>query len=143
MISMSRKKGLTRREAITLGIAVPLALALPQTVGGAIPGLKAIATMNWETRALWLKATLGDAEAMGGLALSYEWGDGVPEDEGRGIHWLKRAAESGDSWAQAWLGVKYKEGWMVPRNPTLARYLFRKAAAKGEEIAISELKGRA
>ena len=142
MDSMMKNKGLTRRKVITLGLAAPLALAIHRSVEGAIPVLISVARMNWETRALWLKATLGDAEAMCDLALAYEWGDGVPEDGKRSVYWMKRAADLGCPFAQRWMSIRYEYGWGVPEDRRRAFVLLHKAADGRDWEAMLYLAGR-
>ncbi|MDR0736241.1 MAG: sel1 repeat family protein [Zoogloeaceae bacterium] len=56
------------------------------------------ARMQWLQRA----AEQGDAEARKNLARAYERGNGVPQDEGKALFWMRAAAQESDH-AKGWL----------------------------------------
>ena len=52
-------------------------------------------------------AERGHAEAQFVLAVTYDQGDGVPEDDAEAVRWYRKAAEQGHALAQFGLGTMY------------------------------------
>jgi TPR repeat protein len=88
-----------------------------------------------ETKA---RAEQGDAKAQFDLAMSYNIGIGVPQDDAESAKWYRKGAEQGDATAQCFLGVFYAQGRGVPQNDTEAAKWYRKAAEQGNAPAQYE-----
>jgi TPR repeat protein len=82
------------------------------------------------------KAQQGDADAQYYLASSYlHGGEGVLKDTGKGIEWLRKAAEQGHDRGQVALATLYWEGEVVVKDFHEAVKWYRKAADKGNAAA--------
>ena len=81
-----------------------------------------------ETKAL---AELGMAAAQFNLALMYDNGEGVPENDAEAVKWYRKAADQGHSGAQFNLAIMYATGEGVPENDAEAVKWYRKAADQG------------
>lgn len=77
------------------------------------------------------RADAGDATDQFLLALSFNGGDGLPEDTVKAVYYLKKAAEQGHSGAQYFLGIMYGAGRGVPRDTNISAFWNRKAAEQG------------
>ena len=67
------------------------------------------------------RAQKGEAEAQFELAKDYEGGRiGLPQDLAQAQHWYREAANQGEPFAEASLGIMYNVGKGVPRDPVLA-----------------------
>lgn len=84
-------------------------------------------------------AIKGYVEAQYKLALMYGNGEGVPENSGQYIKWMKMASDKGHTQAQYSMGYAYLYGSNVPKNQSEGLRLLRLAAAKGDQLAIMEL----
>jgi hypothetical protein len=84
-------------------------------------------------------AEQGIAEAQYALALMYDLGRGVPENDAEAVKWYAKAADQGYANAQYNLGFMYGTGEGVPENDAEAVKWFRKAAAQGLADAQSKL----
>ena len=61
---------------------------------------------------LWHSLALqGNADAQFNLAMIYHSGAAGPLNEKEAVKWYKKAAENGQSQAQEYLAVGYREGW--------------------------------
>lgn len=81
---------------------------------------------------LTAKAKAGNAEACRALSTRYALGEpGLPQDEKLALHWLKKAAEGGDSMAQHNLGAAYFNGTGVAKDEKAASAWLKKAAEGG------------
>jgi TPR repeat protein len=69
------------------------------------------------------------------LAGDYFVGRGVPQDAKRAAYWYKKAAESGDPWAENQLGFLCQTGQGVQADPDCALHWYQLAAASGLPIA--------
>ncbi len=92
---------------------------------------------------LALKAERGypGAQAILGTSLIFAQ-NGYKQNVEEGLKWLQKAAENGDSGAQAELGTLYREGWFVTKDLTEALKWFRLAASQGNpgaENAIGKM----
>jgi len=96
----------------------------------------AAATEFDETKAL---ADQGYAFAQFNLALMYDYGNGVPENDAEAVKWYRKAADQGNAKSQFNLGFMYDAGEGVPENDSEAVKWFRKAAAQGLANAQSKL----
>ena len=79
-----------------------------------------------------LLAAEGDAIAQYNLALLYEYGDGLPQDDAEAVKWYTLAAEQGVAWAQSNLGVKYASGDGVQEDDVEAVKWYKLAAEQGD-----------
>ena len=77
------------------------------------------------------KAEQGDAKAQLLLALMYDTGNGVPQDNRKSFEWCKKSAEHGFAEAQLLLGLMYDVGNGVPKSNKKAVKWCRKAANQG------------
>ena len=83
-----------------------------------------------------LAAEQGDAEAQYRLALMYEQGEGVPENNKQAVKWYRLAAEQGYVEAQYELGVRYMDGNDgVIQDYVYAHMWYNLAASNGAEYA--------
>lgn len=69
----------------------------------------------------------------------YEKGKGVPKDYAVAAGWYRKAAEQGNSQAQAFLGDYYARGQGVTQDYAAAAKWYRKAAEKGVPQAQNNL----
>ena len=81
------------------------------------------------------KAAAGDANAQYMLGLTYDLGQGVPENKAEAVKWYRLAAAQGLADAQLSLGAMYEYGQGVPEDKTEAVKWFRLAAAQGDASA--------
>jgi hypothetical protein len=84
-------------------------------------------------------AEQGHAEAQCLLGVSYEHGDGVPQDFAEAVNWFRKAAAQGHAAAQCLLGESYYQGEGVPRDYAEAVKWFRRAADQGQAGAQYDL----
>jgi TPR repeat protein len=82
-------------------------------------------------------ANLGEPRAQYDLALLYDKGVGVPQNDAEARRWYTRAAEQGDARAQYNLGLMYMNGQGVLPNPVLAYYWVSLSVAQGNGHAPS------
>jgi TPR repeat protein len=80
-------------------------------------------------------ADQGLAAAQYNLALMYDLGRGVPENDAEAVKWYAKAADQGHSGAQSNLGFMYDNGEGVPENDAEAVKWYRKAADQGRSGA--------
>jgi len=77
------------------------------------------------------RALKGDAEAQFDLAKGYEGGRmGLPQDYAQAAHWYREAANRGDPFAQASLGIFYNMGKGVPRDYVVSYVWFSRSASR-------------
>ncbi len=74
------------------------------------------------------------------LAYCYCKGELVEKNEAEAVRLHTRAAEKGNKSGQYRLGWMYEQGMGVETDQEKAIFWYRKAAAKGEELAIDRLK---
>lgn len=80
----------------------------------------------------WLPlAKRGDAAAQHNLAVLYDHGQGVPEDDELALKWYRRAAENGHAASQYTLGLIYSKGHGVQRDMREALDWYQQAAEQG------------
>ena len=80
--------------------------------------------------ALREQAEAGDATAQFNLGVSYDNGQGVPQDYQEAVRWYTLAAEQGLALAQFNLGFRYANGEGVPQDDMLAHMWLNLAASK-------------
>lgn len=94
--------------------------------------LKAYDAEDYATALKWrFLAERGDAAAQFNLALIYERGQGVVQDDKEVVAWLRKAAEQAHALAQHNLGAKYELGRGVVQDYKEAVAWYRKAAEQG------------
>ena len=90
------------------------------------------------------RAAQGDADAQFTLGKNYEAGrGGLTRDFAEAERWYRRAAEQGDVFAQASLGILHRFGKGVPQDYIQAYQWFYLAAAHstgGEQESIAEMR---
>ena len=85
-----------------------------------------------ETKAL---ADKGLAAAQYNLALKYDFGKGVPENDAEAVKWYTKAADQGNAAAQFNLGYMYATGEGVPENNIRAYVWWSMAKTQGHTKA--------
>ena len=89
-------------------------------------------------------AQKGDAEAQFELGKNYETGRiGLPKDFAQAEHWYRLAAEQGDPFAEASLGLLYQFGKGVKKDSVQALMWYEVALARssvGDRASIAELR---
>jgi TPR repeat protein len=73
------------------------------------------------------------------LGVTYQNGQGVPQDNQQALAWFNKAAEQGHAPAQFNLGVMYQHGQGVPQDNQQAVAWYRKAAEQGNAEAQHNL----
>ncbi len=121
-----------------IGLLLVSAVALADASGNAR------ASVDEQERAVALKlmkefAEFGDAAAQFNLAVAYEFGLDVPQNDEQAVYWYRKAAEQGLAVAQSSLGVMYARGKGVARDDTQAAYWYEKAAEQGDSKAQNNL----
>lgn len=92
------------------------------------------------TRAL---AEAGDAPSQYILALSYESGQGLPQNAEAACYWARRAAEQGQPEAELMVGRYYQQGFGVARDAQEGRRWIELAASQGLAEALELLQADA
>ena len=82
------------------------------------------------------QAEQGDPDAIFKLAVAYQRGRGVKEDDAKAAALYRDAAQRGDARAMANLGVMYSRGDGVAHDDALAIEWYRKAADAGSTKAM-------
>lgn len=85
-------------------------------------------------------AERGDAKAQYNLGAMYNNGEGVPQDFGQSVKWLRKAALQGNPSGQLCLGLMYEMGLGVQSDFSEALAWYRKAAEQGDaraEVSLS------
>jgi TPR repeat protein len=94
-------------------------------------------------RTLVAQAEQGDRDAMFRLAVAYQNGRGVAEDDLKAVELYRKAAAKGDARAMANLGVMYSRGEGVAKDDSAAIAWYTKAAEAGSAKAMVMLGSRA
>ena len=89
-----------------------------------------------ETKAL---AEQGYVNAQYNLALIYDFGKGVPENDAEAFKWYRKAADQGNAAAQFNLGYMYATGEGVPENNIRAYVWWSMAKTQGHTKAAGNL----
>ncbi len=93
-------------------------------------------------KALSNDAENGSEEAQLNLAMMWQLGLVVPEDEAKAAYWFRLATEQGDSKAQSIMGLIYAKGQGVPQDDRASMKWYRlaaKASIASERAKIYEL----
>lgn len=90
----------------------------------------------------WFRAAadLGHAPSMAELALCYELGCGVEQDDGMSLDWYRRAADAGYDQAYYSVGEHFEEARGVPLDHEEACVWYWRAARCGEEEGLDGLR---
>ena len=86
-----------------------------------------------------VRAKNGDVEAQFVLGYMYDYGEGLPRDSEKAVHWYTKASEQGEARASYGLGLMYKYGEGVPQNLQQVVYWYTKASEQGDAQAQHEL----
>ncbi len=84
-------------------------------------------------------AEKGEADCQFNLALIYEKGIGITQDEKEAVVWYRKSAEQGNANAQFNLGVLYENGRGCAVDFAQANQWYRKASVQGDALAIGNL----
>ena len=92
---------------------------------------------NWEKAAYWLQeaAKNGNTEAFTMIGICYKEGRGVAVNDVKAYKWLKKGAETGNSYAQLACGDILQKNGHIDQ----AKYWWMRAAAQGNEMAKERL----
>jgi TPR repeat protein len=112
------------------------ALALLYEHGKKSVELDVVKAAEWLQRA----AEAGHVEAMAELALCYELGCGVEQNDERALDWYMKAAEKGSLVAKYSVGEAFEEARGVPQSHEEACLWYYKAAMEGDEDAKTALR---
>lgn len=112
------------------------ALALLYEHGKRSVELDVVKAAEWLQRA----AEAGHVEAMAELALCYELGCGVDQNDERALDWYMKAAEHGSLVAKYSVGEAFEEARGVPQSHEEACLWYYKAAMEGDEDAKTALR---
>jgi uncharacterized protein len=93
--------------------------------------------INNEEAARWyrLSAEQGIADASFSLALMYDEGRGVTQDDKESVKWFRLSAEQGDAMAQVFIGSMYEGGEAMTQNYNEAIKWYRLSAEQGNATA--------
>ena len=94
--------------------------------------------VNYFNRLLTLAVT-GNVEAQVGVAEAYFYGRGVATNRVEAVRWYRRAAEAGEPFAQASLGLCCLRGWGCEKDRYEAVRWYGQAAENGNLMAMSDL----
>ncbi len=86
--------------------------------------------------ALTEAAEKGDADAQFTLGSAYQMGDGVPQNDIKGVYWMKKSANQGNVDAQFNLGIVYRGGYGVTQDLVTAYMWLEMAVANGSARAF-------
>ena len=100
---------------------------------------KSVSTYSVDIETLQQAALAGDPQALFQLAINYEQGRGVAENQQEAFYCYHQAAELGHVTAQLNLGWAYSNGIGVPQDNDKAFYWYQKAARQGHPTAQFDL----
>lgn len=139
MKHISKRRVIAVAGRTVLGAAVVLSGWLMQPayaydsvrLAAALDGLNARTFPDWESQ-----AHAGDPLAQNVVGMAYKYGDVVPQNHARSLHWFQQAAQQGDADAQFNLGRIYGKATgsvygkqrAIPRDDITAAFWYRKAA---------------
>nr|WP_171015416.1 tetratricopeptide repeat protein [Methylobacterium sp. L1A1] len=88
-----------------------------------------------ESGPLYLKAAeLGYSAAQSKLSSAYEYGEGVPKDAQKSLHWAQKAADQSETYGFYRLALAYQYGRTVDIDMNKAIELYTKAARGGTSL---------
>lgn len=85
-------------------------------------------------------AELGNAQAQLLLGTMYDYGLGIPEDDGEALKWYRKAAEQGYADAQYKVGANYANGYGVNQNLIFSYQWLSLSAVQGDPDAKKAIK---
>ena len=120
-----------------LALAMTLVHAVPANAGPFEDGAEAAERGDYTTALKYWRplAELGHTRAQYILAVMYESGRGVPQDDAEAVKWYHMAANQGFNRAQYNLGFMYAMGRGVSQDTVQAHMWFTIAAMQGTELA--------
>ncbi len=80
----------------------------------------------------------GDPDAQYQLAVFYESGKGIAEDQGQAFYWFEKSAKQGNARAQYNLGVMYENGWGTAQDYQQALKFYNLAALQNYGPALDK-----
>jgi hypothetical protein len=89
---------------------------------------------------LFEAATAGDPVSQTGIGTMLAQGFGIAQDYAMAANWLTVASRNGNVYATANLGILFRDGLGVERDPEKARQLLQQAASEGLPMALDALK---
>ena len=134
---MVRILRICRRVAVLLGVTMMLSAvtvaAERDNAAEAVTNLEAYAEYKMgnydKAREIWEGlAAKGNTTALINLANLFQQGQGVSEDQKKGMGFIEKAAELGDARAQYELGMAYEKGGAVNRDIEKAASWLKKSA---------------
>jgi len=132
--------GVSARCLLALAVFISCLLCAKFATAGENSSLNQIAAMSvQEFQEVENKAARGDATSQAILAIAYEQGVHVVQDDAEAAKWYRRLAERSSAAARNRLGVFYQVGRGVPQSYTEAAEWFQKAATMGEPAAQANL----
>jgi TPR repeat protein len=133
--SAGRKTTVRASRLLSLTVALSISIAVCQEAGAPAKPLR---------ERLLERALKGDAEAQFELAKHYEGGRiGLPQDLVQAAHWYREAADQGDAFAEASLGIFYSFGKGVQRDYVLAYMWLERSASHltgGDRESVVEMR---
>ena len=125
---------MNKLHSVVLAIALLVGSVSVATAQDYDKGLGAFVAGDYQTalREWRPLAEQGDADAQLGMALMYESGEGVPQDDAEAVRWYRLAAEQGHASAQNSLGLNYQLGVGVLQDNVMAHMWYNIASANGD-----------
>lgn len=104
-------------------------------------GLDAYRRQDWSTaiKVFTLLAERGDARSQFALAMMYDRGEGLANDDRKALEWYTKSAQAGYDKAQLNLGFMYERGEGVAKDARQSLHWFREAAIQGNPEALARL----
>ena len=127
----------TPLRAVALAIVISFMAFAPLAAQDFDKGFDAYSAGDYQTalREWRPLAEQGDADAQLGMALMYDSGEGVPQDDAEAVRWYRLAAEQGHASAQISLGLNYQLGVGVLQDNVMAHMWYNIASANGQSKA--------
>lgn len=130
---MRHLRTLALAAAVTMGLAPAANAEERDFAREAVTNLNAYAVYKMgkydEARQIWEElAAKGNTTALINLANMFQQGQGVTEDQKRGLDYVHQAAAIGDARAQHELGMAYEKGTVVARDIDKAALWLKKSA---------------
>jgi len=82
-------------------------------------------------------AAMGNDDCQLALGVIYEYGEGVPKNDGQAVVWYRKSADQGNPIGQKTLGLMYELGKGVPENWAEAARLYSMSAEKYQDAAFA------
>ena len=119
-------------------IFLALLLAISLQAGGFDQAQEAYDNEDYKTAAsIWIPlAKSGNVGAQTNLAVMYEEGEGVAQDNAKALFWYQKAAQQGDIDSQLLLAMSYCHGDGVAKDLNACAKWAKMAKDSGENVAI-------